>query len=145
MWRHGIVHQYNPISYKTTLDDGSSKIIKAKWVSTIHNRKKERSLNLLAFPMEGNDDSVYIVINNCQFADDLLRAVENLLENLNHDKKFETECTKRINDLWMVEDFKNTGSVSQKVKEQIIRAWNEKDGLLDKKANMIKAPSKNKK
>lgn len=145
MWRHGVIHQYFPISYKTNLNDGSSKTINVKWVSTIHNRKKERQLNLLAFPMEGNEDSVYIVINNCQFVDDLLIALDNLLEKLRLNKQFENECTNRIKNLLVVEDYKQAKGISKDVKNQIIKTWNNKDGLLDNKANMVKGHSESKK
>ena len=138
MWRHGVVHQYFPKSYKIKLNNGSSKTINVKWVSTIHNRKKERQLNLLTFPMEGKKDSVYIVINNCQFVDDLLTAVDNLLEKLRQSEHFENECTDRIKNLFVVEDYKQTKSIKESVKNQIIHAWNNRDGLLDQKANMVK-------
>lgn len=145
MWRHGVIHQYRPISYKIQLNDDSSKTINVKWVSTIHNRKKERQLNLLTFPMEGNEDSVFIVINNCQFVDDLLIALDNLLEKLKGNKQFENECTKRIENLMIVEDYKQARGISESVKNQIIKAWNNMDGLLNKNANLVKLHSKSKK
>jgi hypothetical protein len=145
MWRHGVVHQYFPISYKIKLDDGTLKTVNVKWVSTIHNRNKERKLNLLTFPMEGDKDSVYIVINNCQFVDDFLIAVDNLLDKLKRDTQFENVCTDRIKFLFGVEDYKEAKGISEIVKNQIIIAWSKKDGLLDKKANMIKTHSQSKK
>ncbi len=61
------------------------------------------------------------------------------MKKLNQDNKFENECTKRINNLLVAEDYKEAKGISENVKDQILNAWNNKDGLLDKNANMMKS------
>ena len=57
MWRHGTVHEYKPKSFCASCAGAD---ITVRWLSTNHNRKKERAQNMLPFPMEGKSGTVYL-------------------------------------------------------------------------------------
>ncbi len=146
MWRHGTVHQYKAISYYATYPNNTPDKINVKWMSTIHNRKKERKLNLCFIPMQGEKNTVYIVINNCQLVDDLLTALDKFVEKLRNNNSWESQCLKRIQSINEVQNLSTIKGniVAQAVKEQIMLAWNLKDGLLDNNGNIIINPKKKK-
>lgn len=144
MWRHGTVHQYKTISYCASYPNNTTTKINVKWLSSIHNRRKERNQNLLPFPMQGKKDTVYIVINTCQLVDDLIAALDKFIEKLRNDNSWESQCLKRIETLNKIQDYTTIKrkSVALEVKNQIKLAWDLRDGLLDNKGNIIKFPGK---
>ncbi len=140
MWRHGTVHAYKPYSYHATVDGASPKDVVVRWLSTNHNRKIERRQHMLVFPMRGKPDTVYLVINNCQLADDLVSAVDEFIKRLRLDHTWRQECTVRVAAL-----FKPCGIAEVQgktraatVRDQIEYAWGSQGGLLDRKGNVAK-------
>jgi hypothetical protein len=140
MWRHGTVHQYKPICYHASFCASSPKIIVVKWISSNHDRKKERNQNMLPFPMEGEGNVVCIVMNTCQLADDLLIAVDEFITRLKRNSSWKRECGKRIEAICGVHDYTEIRGVNMPslVKSQMKLAWNKKGGLLDKKYNVVR-------
>ena len=140
MWRQGTIHQFKPISYHASSINGIPQKVIVKWVSTNHNRKKERQQNMLCFPMEGKKNTVYIVINVCQLSDDLLIALDNFIQQLKKNKKWEKECQNRIKEMLSLHDL-NTISGKNRIKvieKEIKSRWPKKGGILDQKLNVIK-------
>lgn len=138
MWRLGTVHEYKPKSYYSTLSNQSSKKITVKWISTIHDKEKQRKLNLLTFPIEGQHNTVYILINNPQLVDDLIISLDKFKATLEKDNQYKNHCESRLANINEAQEYSTTSnSISNTVKEQIRHAWHTKGGLLNKKGNMI--------
>lgn len=134
MWRHGTVHQFKPFSYRAPLGDNSGRQVAVRWLSTNHNRKLERNLHLLVFPMEDTLDTVFLVVNSCQLADDLLSAVDNFIAHLRATPRQKEECEKRIESLTEIQDSKPMGPI---IKSQIHDAWDKQGGLLNKNGMVV--------
>jgi hypothetical protein len=79
MWRHGVVHSYEPISYSAPLGDGE---VAVYWVSTNHASDAVRKHHLLPYAIEGLDDVAALVVNTCQLACDLRDALDTFIERL---------------------------------------------------------------
>jgi len=140
MWRHGTVHQYKAISYYNLYPNRIPPKITVKWLSSIHNRKRERNQNMLPYRMRGKKETVYIVINNCQLVDDLITALDNFIEKLQKDTTWQSQCLNRIEDVNKNKDASNLrgNNIATSVKDQIEKAWELRGGLLNSKGNIIK-------
>jgi len=141
MWRHGTVHQLKPDSYRAPLTDKSENQVEVKWISSKHNRKRERANHMLLFPMENMNNVVYLHMNSCQLADDLVYAVNRMIDALREGKLDKHACSKRIVELQKTLDYtyeKLSGWVVNPIKDQIREAWRQKGGMLDQNGNVIK-------
>ena len=52
MWRHAIVHEHKPQSLRTAIP-GMGGPVDVLWLSTTHDRARERGLHLLTLPIQG--------------------------------------------------------------------------------------------
>lgn len=139
MWRHGTVHQLKPYSYRAPLRDASGRQVAVRWLSTNHNRKQERTQHMLVFPMEDTPDTVFLVVNSCQLADDLLSAVNGLINHLRAKPLHKEVCEKRIESLTKICDYTETSkSMVPIIKSQIRDAWNRQGGRLNKNGTIVK-------
>jgi hypothetical protein len=137
MWRHGTVHQLKPYAYSAPLA-GSEGSIEVRWLSSNHNRKRERSLNLLVFPMKNRPGAVYLVMNSCQLADDLVSAINRFLGALRRGELDVADCARRLDTISQPRSYKEVGkSMAESVKEQIRVAWTSQGGMLDEQGNVI--------
>lgn len=140
MWRHGTVHELKPVSYRAPLRGVPCRKVEVRWLSTNHNRERERRRHMLVFPMEGKPDTVYLVMNSCQLADDLLDAVDQFVERLKADSPREKRCAERIKSLAQVREYTQAGkSMAPTIKQQIRDAWAKQGGLLDKSGKVVRA------
>ena len=140
MWRHGTVHQYKPISYYATLTDSAPDKIEVRWLSTNHNRKLERRQHLLFFPMQSKSNAVYLVMNNCELANDLLHALDEFICCLKTECINEQECAIRIralNDVRDLTEIRNS-RIASNVERQIGNALAKQGGFLNDKGVVIK-------
>lgn len=138
MWRHGVVHEYRPISFHSSSPKIPSGRIQVKWLSTNHNRKNEKAQHMLPFAAEGKSDTVFIVSNTCQLAEDLLDALDRFIRDLEIDTIFQRECSQRIATLTLTHDYTTVkGKLHQKrILQEIICAWKTKGGMLDNGGNI---------
>lgn len=139
MWRHGTVHQLKPYTYRAPLKNGVSQQITVNWLSTNHNRKRERGQHMLFFPMEGKKNDVYLVVNSCQLADDLVVAVDAFISHLKSTPADRAECAKRVaslKDPSEYNDQKIGKQIIPKLLKQIRSAWRDKAGKLNQNGHI---------
>jgi hypothetical protein len=138
MWRHGTVHQIKPYSYRAPLADGDAVEVVVRWLSTNHNRKRERAQHLLVFPMERKTGTVYLVMNSCQLADDLVTAINGLIDALRSGEVDFSTCASRVSALDEPRSYRDAGkSMADSVMRQIRRAWEQQGGMLDASGAVI--------
>ncbi len=141
MWRHGTVHAYKPYSYAAELDGVANRRVEVRWLSTNHNRRHERNQHMLVFPMEGKPNAVYLVMNSCQLADDLLAAVDAFLDALRADDSWARQCAERTTKLAEVRECTDIQGTTRaaRVRGQIGFAWAHQGGLLDSAGSVKEA------
>jgi len=124
MWRHGTVHQLSPYSYRCPLADADPREIEVRWLTSNHNRKHERAQHLLTFPMAGEPDAVYIVVNTCQLADDLVTSIHRLAGAMRGGRIPVQDCSRRIEQLRQAVDDSEAGKLmAVTVRDQMRTAW----------------------
>ena len=129
MWRHGLVHAWQPYSYRAELD-GSH--ITVKWLSSNHDRAAERGNHLLAFKDSSASDTVILVVNTCELAQDLLTAIDNFIVALDKRPELDSKCAERlaaslaIHDL----DFVQGKLIREAVEDQMRTSWQSAAGLI---------------
>jgi hypothetical protein len=140
MWRHGTVHQLKPYSYKAPLADDTGRAVEVRWLSTNHNRKIERAQHMLLFPVPDASDAVYLVVNGCQLADDLLLAIDAFANRVRSGDVDVQSCGRRIASVGTVREYTEVGrSVAVAVRDQIRLAWQVQGGRLDNKLCVVEA------
>lgn len=140
MWRHGTVHQLKPYSYKGPLADDTGEVVEVRWLSTNHNRKVERTQHMLVFPVPNASDAVYLVVNGCQLADDLVVAIDAFAQQVQSGGIDVDSCSRRVAALGEARDYTDVGrSIAVAVRDQIRLAWQVRGGRLDDKLNVIEA------
>ena len=75
MWRHGVVHSYEPISYRAPVP-GEDREVSVCWVSSNHAREAEGQHHMLPYKLEGLDDVCALIVNTYQLAQDLGDGLE---------------------------------------------------------------------
>lgn len=139
MWRHGTIHQLKPQAYRAPLTDGAQRRIRVRWLSSNHNRRRERGQHMLLFPMEGKRNDVYLVVNSCQLADDLVSAVDAFIAHLHTNAKDRKECAKRITALGRPQDYDHMARkpVAAARLAEIRQSWRAKAGMLSREGHII--------
>jgi len=137
MWRHGTVHAHKPYSYRAPLP-GSTTVVEVQWLSTNHNRPRERGVHLLAFPIHGHPNAVYLVMNVCQLAHDLLSAIDSLMTRLRSDPRLKSDCQNRLNALTRIQDHTSIQGTNRQriVAQEIARVWASRGGMIDATGNV---------
>jgi len=137
MWRHGVVHSYEPISYSVPLGDRE---VAVYWVSTNHASDAVRQHHLLPYAIEGLDDVVALVVNTCQLACDLRDALDTFIERLRGNPEWAASCAERIRRIRAVHPYTEVhGDARDLVREQVVAAWRARGGILDGAAG-VKSP-----
>lgn len=138
MWRHGTIHEYGPKSYYFDTPTKPQKRIRIGWLANNNNSKAHRQENLKFYSMRGTN-KVYLVLNICQLVDDLLFALDELMNRMKSDKRYRSQCEQRLNEK---SDFFHYESISGKerpniVKKQIESAWGNRSGEINKEGKVI--------
>ena len=121
MWRHGTVHEYKPKSYYATVRGTE---IEVRWLTSIHNRKAERSQNMLSFPMKRKKNILYLVVNTCQLVDDLIDALDEFVKHFRKDPSWKQQCAKQIAELAKPKKSSSVGvTMAAQVQHAIENAW----------------------
>jgi hypothetical protein len=142
MWRHGTVHEYKPKVFYAEFSNQSPKKVQIAWLSNNDNKRIERSFHLQFLPMAGKRGKIHLCINICQLVNDLLTALDNLVDKLTSDRNFRRDCQHRLNN---VLDPKPYTSISGRHWQQIVYqeiglAWkNRSNTKIDKLGNTIKS------
>ncbi len=131
MWRHGTVHQWRPIDYYTDVD-GQRVIV--QWFTNSSDALHNRIAHLKTFrtSMPG---LVYLVINICQLADDLVQAFHNFADKMREKKSYGDDCLQRYEALIAAKNCMEFPKLNEHKKEQlrqeIIQAHKSIAGELD--------------
>jgi hypothetical protein len=139
MWRHGTVHQLRPYSYRAPLHDGDVREPEVRWLSSNHNRKKERAQHMLVFSMENTPDAVYLVVNSCQLADDLVYSVNRLIGALGDGTVDVADCAARVGALQQSRRYDDGvgRTMAAALAAQIRDAWSAQGGMLSESGNVV--------
>jgi len=79
IWRHGTVHNFVPSIFYVL--QGNRKTI-LKWTSNRSNANQNRIVNMNTFNKKDSADTIYLSINICQLADDLLSAFDKFIQKI---------------------------------------------------------------
>ncbi len=140
MWRHGTIHQFRPFNYMESPPDPAKEPRQVWWLSTNHDRKLERSQNMLVYPVPNEPYAVYLIVNCPQLADDLLLAIDGLIERI---ETGDLALQGPFDRLWNlrqpqhVERLKASAQMKAELNRQIEVAWQSRDGRLDRNLNVV--------
>jgi hypothetical protein len=139
MWRHGTVHSYRPNSVRASIA-GSPAPVEVQWLSSNHDRARERGAHLLIYPVEGKPDTVKLVVNTVQLAHDFLGAIGRLIEVVRRDANLKAECDRRLTGLLSARDHTDfSGEKHQEaIRDEVGAAWRSRDGLISPTGNILK-------
>lgn len=138
MWRHAVVHEHRPRSLSTTLQ-GTGQNVEIHWLSTTHDRARERGLHLLVLPIQGRPNAAYLDVNNPQLGDDLIEAIGRFSTRLTIDASLKSQCDARVATSGTPQPLskvKNAGR-RQAIVAEIEEAWKARGGLIDAAGNVI--------
>jgi hypothetical protein len=109
------------------------------WLSTTHDRPRERGLHLLALPIKGRPNSVYLVVNNPQLGDDLIEAIHSFAHRLAGDASLKTGCDTRVAAMGTPQPLSNVKNPDRRraIADGMTKAWNERGGLIDEVGNVL--------
>ena len=141
MWRHGTVHSYEPYSFYTEDGNRAPKKIKILWQSNNDDTPEHRKANMKFFPLEGRRTTLRLNINISQLVDDLLEALNNLIEDMKKDSTKKRGCELRLNEYGSPQDIysKVRGRTRQnQIKAQIELAWNNKSEKINSKGEPVR-------
>lgn len=128
MWRHGTVHNYEPDSFYVYDPNNKPKKISVKWLANNDNTISHRKGNLKFYPMERRKGSIWLTLNICKLADDLLYALDKLIKKMDKEHEFKKKCEKRLNEFGKIKNYDLLGrSIRDKVKNQVLLAWKKRE------------------
>lgn len=137
MWRHGTVHNFKP--YDFFVQTGRKKIY-LKWSSNRSDEKHNRKVHLKTFKDEDSENIIYLAINICQLADDLLLALEKIVSKIKSKQSFYNGCQTRLNKSLESQNCFKLAKIGAKKKEilkdQILIAERTCEGVLKKDKNV---------
>lgn len=132
MWRHGTVHNFTPFEIYTM--KGNKKIL-VKWTSNRNDEQHNRDVNMRIFDKKGNNDSIYLSLNICQLADDLLYAFDKFMGKMEMNQSFKNGCLRRLKrslEMKNCMSLKKAGKKQkEEIKKQILLAKESTAGVLD--------------
>ncbi|MDP8246723.1 MAG: hypothetical protein P9M00_01160 [Candidatus Tritonobacter lacicola] len=139
MWRHGTVHEYEPKSYCAYFPSEMSERISVKWLSNNNNARAFRDENMRFYSMQGNISNIYLVINICQLADDLLAALDALILEIRNGRVYRCACENRLSRLGDVRKYIEVRGVNSRnaVKNQIFLAFQKRAGEIDQNGRVV--------
>jgi len=126
-----VVHQFTPYVFYAM--NGRQKVI-IKWSSNRSNNPSEREVNLKTFDVEGQDNVVFLSVNTCQLADDLLSAFDRFVSRMEKNQSFMNGCLRRLKRSREMKSCVTLGkAVQNTVKSQIVLAKASTQGRLNKR------------
>lgn len=139
MWRHGLVHGHMPRSLSTVIPS-TGRTVNLLWLSTTHDRARERGLHLLTLPIQNDPNSAFFVVNNPQLGDDLIEAVLRFSKRLERDPSLESACDLRVAKVGaaqLVSEIKGSEPRVTAIGQEVIEAWNGRGGLIDQRGEVL--------
>jgi len=131
IWRHGTVHNFTPFVFYVMR--GNKKII-LKWTSNRSSKLHNRNVNMKTFKRAGSDNEIYLSVNICQLADDLLLSVDKLINKMQKKESFRNGCIRRLNNSLKMRNcmtLKTIGKAKKKIlRDEILLAKNSCAGIL---------------
>lgn len=129
MWRHGVVHAWQPYSYRADLDGTS---VTVRWLSSNHDRAAERGNHLLTFKHSSEPNTMILVVNTCELAQDLLTAVDAFIAALEGEPELDSKCAQRLAESLAVHglDFVQGARIRESVENQMRLSWHAAAGLI---------------
>lgn len=101
MWRHGTVHNLQPLTYSASIDGTRVTIT---WSSNNGIEPHNRAVHLRLLAVGGDRDSVNLAMNVCELADDLLTALDRFIDAIEADASFGGPCLERMDSLQLPQD-----------------------------------------
>jgi hypothetical protein len=137
MWRHGTVHNFKP--YEFYIQNGRKKL-HLKWSSNRSNENHNRAVHMKTFRHEDSENYIYVSINICQLADDLLTSLENLISKIKANRSFYNGCQTRLNKLLEPRNCLKVTKVGKRKREvlrdQILSAKTSCKGIIKRDKNI---------
>ena len=134
LWRHGTVHHFVPFVYYAM--SGTQKVL-IGWSSNSSNDESDRKVNMKIINKQGNKNILYLAVNICQLADDLLIAFDKFVDMIEKDPSFENECLRRLQRVMEPKNcmtLKKVGiRTKEKLRSQIFLAKCSTEGELEEK------------
>jgi len=143
IWRHGTVHNFLPTVFFVM--HGNQKII-LKWTSNRSNAQHNRIVNMKTFDKKDSKDTIYLSINICQLADDLLGAFDKFIQKIETNSSFQNGCLRRVKRSFSMKNcmtLARTGKQEKnELRKQIFLAKNSTKGKIDKDLQVTWNPIK---
>jgi len=131
-WRYGTVHQFVP--YKYYAMKGNRKVV-LEWLSNRSDEEHNRRVNMKTFNKEGHKDVIFLSVNICQLADDLLSAFDEFIKKMEKNEFFKNGCLRRLGHTLAIKNCMTLSRVSTAAKEEIRRqiflAMDSTEGKID--------------
>jgi hypothetical protein len=131
IWRHGTVHNFTPFVFYVIR--GNKKII-LRWTSNRSSKPRNRKVNMKTFKRKGSDNEIYVSVNICQLADDLLLSVDKLINKMQNNESFRNGCIRRLNNSLKMKNCMSLKKIGREKKEilrdQILLAKDSCAGIL---------------
>ena len=121
MWRQGTVHGFVPKAFYVM--EGTEKV-RFGWSSNNDIDANNRNVNMRIAHKEGDNNALYLMVNICQLADDLLDAFDKFIEKMKKEASFKDDCLRRLQHVLDLKEGRG------KIKEQILEARDSPDGIL---------------
>ena len=130
MWRHGLVHAWQPYSYTALVDEHP---VTVRWLSSNHARAVERGNHLLTFRHASEPETIILVVNTCELAEDLLLAVDRFIRALEDKADFDAKCAERLEQALQVRDVGTIqgAHIRDTVQAQIAASWESAGGVIE--------------
>jgi len=128
------VHHFVPFVYYAM--SGTQKVL-IGWSSNSSNDESDRKVNMKIINKQGNKNILYLAVNICQLADDLLIAFDKFVDMIEKDPSFENECLRRLQRVMEPKNcmtLKKVGiRTKEKLRSQIFLAKCSTEGELEEK------------
>lgn len=132
IWRHGTVHNFLPSVFYVM--HGNQKII-LEWTSNRSSEQHNRIVNMNTFNKKDSEDTIYLSINICQLADDLLCAFDKFIRKIEANSSFQNDCLRRLKRSFNMKNcmkLARTGTKEKnELRKQILLAKNSTKGKID--------------
>ena len=119
---------------------GNRKVV-VKWSSNRSDKDHNRRVNMKTFDMKGHKDVIYLSVNICQLADDLLSAFDKFVTKMEKKESFKNGCLRRLRRAMEMKNcmtLKKVGwEVKKEIRNQIFLAKSSTEGELDENLQVV--------
>lgn len=133
MWRHGTVHNFVPSEFFIRFQN---KKIAIRWTSNRSDEQHNRIVNMKTFQKEKDANTIYLSVNICQLADDLLSAFDKFILKMETKPSFNHSCLRRLTNLLEIKNCMTSKKIGKNerntLKGQILLAKSSARGEIDK-------------